>query len=177
MKAINKFLGLMLTIVVAFSSCSSDDDNRTEHTLKNAICKHTHDLGIANAGAQITTPETTARLDDMLKDYDYVAPIIGGVMNLTKETSIEIVGLKEGITLQQFTLTINGITKNFGNLTKDDTELYNDLNLEYFRNVFNRMVSQNKLIVQASYTPSSKISEEDALKINFVFKGNFIYRK
>ncbi|PXV60927.1 hypothetical protein CLV62_12814 [Dysgonomonas alginatilytica] len=180
MKAISKIFGLMLTIAVAFSSCGGDDDNgdgKSEYTLKDAICKYSHDLGIASAGAQTITLQTTTNLDDMLKGYDYVAPITGGTMNLTKVTSIEIVGLKEGVVLQKFSLTINGVTKEFGDITTAKIELYNDVNLEYFKNVFNTMVSQKKLIVSATFTPSSKITDADALKVNFAFNGNFTYRK
>lgn len=176
MKKLSTIFGLLMLVAVAFSSCGSDDD-KTEYVLSNALCKHTHALSIADAEAQVTTSPTNVSLDDMLKAYDYVSPITGGVMSLTDGTTIKITGLKEGVVLQGFTLTINDSQKTFGDITSDKAELYNDTNLQYFKDVFNKMVSQRKLTVKASYKPNVKITDEDALKIEIVFKGNFTYLK
>ena len=66
MKAISKIFGLMLTIAVAFSSCSSDD-NGPKPTEKSGEFTYTYLIpieGIANQ--QQKDVKATFKLDDLL---------------------------------------------------------------------------------------------------------------
>lgn len=171
MKAISKIFGLMLTIAVAFSSCG--DDDKTEKTF-DGVCKHSLLLE-GSKDYILTTPESTAELNTMLSEYTFVAPITSGVLNLTEVTSVKITGLKNGVTLKDFSLTINDSKKDFGDIVADNAVLYNSSTVDYFKDTFNKMVSQKKIRVKATFTPSEKIEATDNVKVEIVFNGRFTY--
>ncbi len=173
MKAISKIFGLMLTIAVAFSSCSSDD-KKTEATF-DGVCKHSLVFGNIDKDNITTTPESTSDLNTMLSDYTFVSPITSGVLNLTEVTSVKITGLKNGVTLKNFSLYINDSKKDFGDIIPEKATLYNSSTIDYFKDTFNRMVAQKKIRVKASFTPSEDIKSTDNIKVEIVFNGRFTY--
>lgn len=176
MRMMNKIFGLLL-LSVFFVSCGSDDDPKTEYTLKDAECKITCNLGLASAGGAATSPVVTKSLDEMLASYDYVSPITSGTMSLSSGTSIKIEGLTDDLKLNEFTLIINGISKSLGTIDNTKDELYDDTTLSYFQQVFNSMISNQKLEVKASFKPSADLAKSDQVKINLAFKGTFKYYK
>jgi hypothetical protein len=176
MKVASKILAILFSAILIFSACSSDNkDNRSEHFF-NGICKL--DIPLKGFANQLTTTqETSVPLDTLLKDNDYIPPVTNGVMFLTNTTAIEITGLKEGIILKNFILNINDLEYKFGDITSSNTVLYTDQTMSYFKNVFDRMIAQNKLRASASFTPSQKIDETSDVKLKIVFGGKFSYWK
>ncbi|MDD4516527.1 hypothetical protein [Massilibacteroides sp.] len=174
MTIFSKFL--MILCAITLVSCGGDDD-KEELSLKNAISEYTYDLGIANAGGVVTTPEATVTLNELLSQYQFNPPIKSGTLNLTSGTSIRVTAFKEDIVLKNFILTVNGISQKLGDLSVEDTELYNQNNQQFVINFFNKMISQQRLTMSATFTPSRKITDEDGLKINFVLKGDYTYYK
>lgn len=175
MRTIKGFSKLFLLFcIITLTSCGKDDD-RQEFTLKDAVFEYTYDLGVANKGGQITTPESSITLDALLVEYPYNGTIKSGKLNLTSETSIIVSAKNSNLELKNFTLTVNKMNLNLGNLTVDNTELYNSDNLDYVKKFFNRMVSEKKLTISSTFTPSRKITDEDELTIKFVIKADYIY--
>ena len=130
MKGIYKTLILLATVVV-FVSCGSDSDSKTLISF-NGECKQTIVLEGAK-DATITTAEVSDKLDDMLKNFSgYGTPISSGTLNPTETTSIKVTGLKDGIILKNFSLIINGHTRNFGEITASNSNLYTMQSLDYF---------------------------------------------
>lgn len=162
----------MLTLAVAFSSCSKDD-NKTEKTF-DGVCKHSLLLE-GPKDATLTTPESVAELNTMLSDYTFVAPITSGILNLSEVTSVKITGLKNGVTLKNFSLIINDSKKDFGDIVTDKAVLYNSNTVDYFKDAFSKMVAQKKLRVKATFTPSESIVAADNVKVEIVFNGRFTY--
>lgn len=172
MKSISKIFGLILTLAVAFSSCG--DDDKTEKSF-DGICKHNLVFGNIDKDNTTTTPESTSDLNTMLSDYTFIAPITSGVLNLSEVTSVKITGLKNGVTLKNFSLTINDSKKDFGDIDTDKTMLYNSSTVDYFKDTFNKMVAQKKIRVKATFTPSENIVATDNVKVEIVFNGRFTY--
>lgn len=171
MKQKNIFLALFSVIIVFFSSCSSDDDKVTKEF--SATCKH--DVAILGFANQITTTDPSIRsLDDMLQNYDYNPPVVNGSMKVTS-SSFKILGLKDGVVLKNFTLKINDYQKNFGDISSTKSDLYIDDNLDYFKEAFKRMVSQGRLKVEMTFSPSEKLDEESNVRLSLSFDGVYYY--
>lgn len=169
---------LFLGLLFSFVSCGSDDPEKVEKSF-NGVCKQTVDIK-AYANASTTIPTITSTLDDMLKNSaGYGSPIASGSLVVAgSETSVKIDGLEnmaDGVILKDFKLTINGLERNFGNVTKDNVRLYTDQHLDYFKNVFNKMVSEGKLVTKISFTPSVDIDAADKVKLQIAFDGKFSY--
>jgi len=174
-----KLLFILFTIstVLAFTACGSDDNTVKIDKYFNGECKLNAAI-VGPAGSTITTAETTATLEDMLKNStDFGTPITAGSLNLTEKTSIKVTGLKKGVTLKDFKLIINGGEKSFGDISNEalNTNLYNDASLNFFKDAFSRMVSEGSLKVKTSFTPSASIETADKVQVEILFYGKFTY--
>ena len=176
MKKMTRVFGLLLILGVIFTSCGSDDDNRREYQFEGT-CKETISLKGFESQDTSTDKNHKVSLNDLLKKYDYVPPVIKGELYLTDGTSIRITGLENGVILKNFVLSINDLKYNFGDINADKSNLYTNVTLEYFRNSFNRMIGNKKLRVYATFTPNEKIDVENNVNLEIVFKGMFTYKK
>jgi hypothetical protein len=167
-----------ISLLFAFSACGSSDDEKEEKVFLGD-CKQTVEVKGFKGQLSSTDPAITATLDDMLKNTSgYGSPVTAGEFLLTT-TSIKITGLKEGVTLNGFKISINGIEESFGNISPvqgtTGFDLYSGSHLDYFKNAFNRMVSSRKLETKITFTPSVDILSEDNVKLEIVFSGRFSY--
>ncbi|MFV0419266.1 MAG: hypothetical protein ACK5KT_11120 [Dysgonomonas sp.] len=168
----------ILSILLSFTGCGSDDPEKVEKYF-NGVCKQTIAIQ-AYANQNTTIAPITSTLEDMLKDTPgYTAPISGGSFVVTGEnTTIKIEGLDnmaEDVTLKGFILNINGMERNFGDITKTNAKLYTDEHLEYFRNVFNKMIRDGKLTTKITFTPTGNVDPADKIKLQISFDGKFSY--
>lgn len=177
MNKMNKILSTLFLITFFFTSCGSDkeEDRRIKYSF-NGICRHSVDIK-GYADQKILSQESVVLLDDLLKGYDYVSPIIGGELMMTELTSIKIKNLQSGIILNDFILTINDKEYKFGKITSETTNLYTNNTINYFKGAFSNMVNQRKLRVQMSYTPTKDIGDDALVKLEIVFNGRFTYKK
>lgn len=174
MKVKTSILSVITLFALLLSSCGSSDDNKTQYFF-NGECKQKIELEGAK-DATITTAETSDSLDDMLKDSKgYGGPVTSGVLNPTETTSVKVLGLKEGVVLNNFFLIINGQERFFGNITTDNSNLYTMESLTYFNQAFNKMVSDRVLRTKVVFSPSERIQESDNIRVEIVFNGKFSY--
>ncbi|MDR0825619.1 MAG: hypothetical protein LBN74_11030 [Prevotella sp.] len=169
------FTLLTITTIFAFTACGSDDK---EQFFFDGNCKQTISLESGPAGGPYTTPTTKASLNDLLKNAtNYGSPISTGVLNITGgSTAVKVTGLTDGVTLANFTLKINGLENNFGDVTSVKSNLYaGTVNGQYFQKVFDKMVKTGTLETAVSFTPNVKISDD--VKLEIVFDGTFSYWK
>lgn len=168
----------ILSILLSFTGCGSDDPEKVEKSF-NGICKQAVAIQ-AYANSTTTTEEKVSTLEEMLKDTPgYGSPIASGSFIVAGGvTYIQIEGLDdmaEDVTLKGFTLSINGMERNFGDITKNNAKLFTDNNLEYFRNVFNKMIRDGKLVTKITFTPTGNIDPADKVKLQISFDGKFSY--
>lgn len=160
-----------------FTSCGSDDEYQ-ELTV-NGVCKQNVSLE-GKKDQTVTEPKVEANLEEMLKaatsGYDGTR-IASGSLNITGSTYVKITGLKDGVTLKNLKIKLNGQEKNFGDITSQKANLYTDEHLEFFKAAFNRMVSQHSWVIEVTHSPSEDITAEDNVKIEFSFDGSFKYNK
>ena len=177
MKKLNYKFILFFSLIALFASCgSSSSDNKSDYNF-TGTCKSTIPLnGFAGQETKTSNAVSSSSLDKMLSDYDYSPPITKGVF-LTNTTSVEINGLKEGVVLQNFSLNMNGLEHNFGNITYNDTILCTNQTMNYFKNVFDKMMQQQNLITYATFTPNITIDEKSGVKLNIALGGAFTYWK
>ncbi|WP_165020736.1 hypothetical protein [Dysgonomonas sp. ZJ279] len=131
-------------------------------------------------GSTVEITEVANSLDDMLRgNINYGTPIAGGVLNFGEPTSIKITGLKAGVVLKNFSLTINGVEHTFGDITTQTVNLYNSGTIDYFTRAFNAMVASNDKTMRskAKFTPSHDLSRADDVNVEIVFNGTFFYLK
>lgn len=168
MKVISKIFGLILTVAIAFSSCSSDDDG-PKPIEKSRDFTYTYQIpieGIANS--QQKPEKVILKLDSLLGEYS--KNFISGEFQRGK-CSIEIKGLSgvsSTATLKDFTITIgNRGTVNLGNCNPTGTGT-NGFQSDYIHNsdkytdlvkyVFEDLVSkQRNASVAISFTPTETI--------------------
>lgn len=172
------FILFSIGILSAFTACGSDDAVYKPVSF-NGNCKQTIAI-TGNEGQTITEPEVLVTLIDMLTastpGYDGTR-IASGELYLN-QTFIRITGLEEGITLENFKLKINGSEKNFGNITVNEADLNKNVHMQYFSDVFNRMIKDNKLSIVLSYKlAGGKIEAADNVKFEINFAGKFTYNK
>lgn len=167
----------ILSALLVFTGCGSDDPEKVEKFF-NGICKQT--IAIQAYANQNTTIEPkVSTLEQMLEDTPgYGSPISSGSFVVTGNTTIEIEGLDdlaEEVTLKDFKLEINGLEKKFGDITKKNARLYTDQHLDYFKNVFNKMIQEKKLSTKVSFSPTANINPTDNIKLQISFDGKFSY--
>jgi len=167
----------ILSALFAFTGCGSDDPEKVEKFF-NGICKQTINIQ-AYANQSTTIEPVTSTLESMLEDSPgYGSPISTGNFVVTGNTTITIEGLDDMAddpVLKGFKLNINGLERSFGDITKKNATLYTDDHLEYFKNVFNKMVKDKKLITKVTFTPSVNIDPADKVKLVISFDGKFSY--
>lgn len=171
------YIILALGTILAFTACGSDDEYETLSF--NATIKK--DVTLRGfQGQRVTEPAVTESLENMLKEsatgYDGTR-IASANLTITGDTYIRITGLNPGMTLRDFTLKINGLERNFGNITSETVNLHNDVNLNYFSSAFAKIVSDHRLSLEVSYTPSADIAESDNIKVELSYDGRFHYNK
>lgn len=171
------FILFTITTVFALTSCGSDDEK--EQIFFEGECKQTVEIKGYSGQVAETNPAVTSTLSDMLKDNpNYGSPISTGEF-YPDRTSIKIVGLKEGVTLAGFTLTINGKSQVFGDikLPNGSTEyiLYTGSYTDFFKNGFNMMVNKKQLETVVKFTPSVDVTAADNVKLEIVYRGKFSY--
>lgn len=107
------YLSIIVLISAIFISCGSDDnDNRSPHTFK-AICEAKYPIR-GYAGDKITSDKPTIFLvNDMLKEHNFIPPIISGKLYPNKSTAFEIKGLKPDMSIKEITIIINGLGKTY----------------------------------------------------------------
>lgn len=173
------FILFTITAMFAFTACGSDDEK--EEMSFNTVCKQSVQFkGIKNQST--TSEEISAALEDLLKasatGYDGTR-ISSGTLNITGNTSAAITGLKEGIVLNNLKVKINGVEKSFGNISvaSNNLNLYNDQNIDFFKDAFTRMIKNHNLTVQVTFTPSEDILASDNVKLNidFYYKISFLF--
>lgn len=169
---------IFLSTFFSFTGCGSDDPEKVEKFF-NGICKQAVAIQ-AYANSTTTTEEKTSTLEEMLKDTPgYSSPISSGTFVVTGEnTTIKVEGLDsmaEEVTLKGFILNINGLERNFGDITKSNAKLYTDQHLEYFKSVFNKMIRDGKLVTKITFTPTKDIDPADKVKLQISFDGKFSY--
>lgn len=169
---------VFLSALFSFTGCGSDDPEKIEKFF-NGVCKQTVAIQ-AYANSTTSTEEKVSTLEEMLKDTPgYGSPIASGSFVVTGEnTTIKVEGLEdmaEDVTLKGFTLNINGLERNFGDITKSNAKLYTDIHLEYFKNVFNKMIRDGKLATKITFTPTKNIDPADKVKLQISFDGKFSY--
>ncbi|SHF33410.1 hypothetical protein [Dysgonomonas macrotermitis] len=172
----NFYLTIIALLTIVFSSCGSDDDNRSSYTL-TSICETKVPIkGYADQTVVATDP-TVVLLDDMLKGKDYVKPIIKGELFATSGTALEIVGLKEGVSLKSFKITINDVSKTFTEVKSSDPNLYTTEMISFMQETFARMITRQKLVISISFTPTQTITEADNVYLKIAYNGRFTYLK
>lgn len=181
MKHLFLILFIVSSFLVALTSCGSDDGPEPvkEPQHFTGTCEQTLSLiGFQNATVQI--PEVATVLDDMLRgNINYGTPIAGGVLNFAPLTSVIITGLKPGVVLKDFSLTINGIQHSFDDITTDRVILYNSGTIDYFTQAFNAMVASKDKTMRskAEFTPSRDLLRSDDVNVQIIFNGTFFYFK
>lgn len=174
MKSIYKFLGVLLAVSLVFSSCGSDDDDKTEESFTASYTSNNAIKGVANA--QIEIPGENISIDNMFSSIDYVKPISSGVLNFNR-SYIKLTGLTaKGAILKGFTVNINGVKRNFGDVSKDFDLATND-DLKFLDDALKQVVSQRNLTVKVQYTPTVDLETGDNVKLIIHFDGTFKYWK
>ncbi|NDV93684.1 hypothetical protein D0T84_01970 [Dysgonomonas sp. 521] len=163
-----------LVVVSAFSSCGSDDEKERKYF--NGDCRQTISLESGVAGNTVITSPVTSKLDDMLQyatGYGY--PVVSGEFHENGEnTAVKVIGLPDGVVLKNFSMEINGLKKDFGNIDITYANLYTG-NGSYFKKVFESMVNSNRreLKTSVTFTPTERITSDT--KVEIVFSGRFSY--
>lgn len=171
MKSIFHIL-FVLVVVSAFSSCGSDDEKERKYF--NGDCKQTISLESGVAGNTVITSPIISKLDDMLVNATgYGYPVVSGEFHENGEnTAVKVVGLPEGVVLKNFSMEINGLKNDFGNIDITYVNLYTG-NGSYFKKVFDSMVKKRELKTSITFTPTERISSDT--KVEIVFSGRFSY--
>lgn len=171
------YLTIILLISTALTSCGSDDnDNRSTYTFTAVASTNYQIKGFADQTVTNTTP-INILIDDMLKENDYVAPIIKGELFPTQGTALEIVGLKEEVSLKNFTITINDVTKTFTLVKGNDANLYTKDMIGFMDETFAKMITRKKLTISISFTPNQTITDQDNVYLKIAYNGRFTYLK
>ena len=191
MKAISKIFGLMLMIAVAFSSCSSDDNDgpapvRQE---KDTTYVYTAEIyGNAYASGDLVTytlPDIT--LAKVLGETNAKNFISGAFQN--SGTYLEVSGLKDVVdspSLKNFTLQVNSNGAiNFGtckyngignNEFKSDEQLSDNKYINFINPIFSSLVSSSrKASFKVSFVPSKDIEKTDKVLLKIAIRGKYIY--
>lgn len=167
---------LAFSLVFIFSSCGSDDDKKVAEYF-TGDCKQVVSLEWKQANSTITTAPDTMLLEDMLRNQPgFGSPIASGELLVAgSNTSARVTGLPADASLKDFKVNINGIEENFGEISRKNANLnlYTDKHIDFFRNAFNRMVSDKQLITKVTFT--SDIAGIDDVKLEIVFSGRFAY--
>lgn len=190
MKAISKIFGLMLTIAVAFSSCSSDDDGpspvRQEKDTTYVYTAVIKGLAPANGGKiEYNLPDIT--LAQILGETNAKNFLSGEFQNTGGY--LEVSGLKNMTTspsLQNFTLQVNSNTPvNFGtckvngsgnNEFSSDTQQSGNKYITFINPIFNSVVSNSrKASLKIFFTPSEDIQESDKILLKIAIRGIYKY--
>lgn len=166
------FILFTITTVFALTSCGSDD--KKEQVFFNGDCKQSVVLESGPANSSITTNEVSATLDDMLKGATgYGSPVSTGEFHVNgANTVVKITGLPDNTVLKNFSLEINGLKNDFGDIPVTHTNLYTG-NSTYFQKVFDKMIKDKKLSTKATFTPTEKTSSD--VKLEIVLSGRFSY--
>ncbi len=174
MKKITIALFSLLTLIFTLSSCSSDDD-KTEYTFTGNYSSVNYIENLESAKQPITIQGDDIKIDDMFKGYDYVKPITKGELNYN-ESNIKITGLSgKELVLKDFTIIINNVEKNLGDISEDKTFPTKDI-LDYLNESLKRVISQKQLNVKMKFN-SKTIVKEDDIKLTINFNGIFRYLK
>ncbi|WP_108821839.1 hypothetical protein [Dysgonomonas sp. Marseille-P4361] len=164
-----KMILALFTISAMFvlSSCGSDDPEKIQKTFKG-VGTQTIVLESA-AGSTTTPPANKIKLDELFKgSADYGAPIVGWNYNL-RECEMNIVGLPEGTSLENFKLTINDkpwlfketITTKNVSLDSQGNEVY-----KYFQEVLADIAHKKHIETTVTFTPTqSTIGKNVKLEI------------
>lgn len=158
------------------TGCGSDDDNRSAHTFK-ATCEAKYPIRGYAGDKIISDTPTVYPLNDMLKDNDYITPIISGKLYPNKNTALEIVGLKPEMSIKEITIVINGLSRTYKNINSENANLYTTELVDYMNRTFTNMIKQQQLRVLVSFTLDQNISEEDNVYIKIAYDGEFTYLK
>lgn len=168
-----------LGILLAFSACSSDDDNKEQKFLTEAKVQQSISL-VAEADHTVTTPLRSNTLNELLKGteatdgsvYDGLAAITKGDFQVGL-TTVKVVGIPAGITLKDLKININGKEHSFGDITNNNADLYINKNVDFFSKAFNRIMSSKKMETKVTFTPSETTTED--VKLEIIFVGSFSY--
>lgn len=190
MKSISKIFGLMLTIAVAFSSCSSDDDGpapvRQEKDVTYTYTAVIKGLAPTNGGKiEYNLPDLT--LVDILGETDARNFLSGEFQNAG--TYMEVSGLKDMATspsLANFTLQVNTNTAvNFGTCKVDgtgnnefssDTQQSGNKYVTFISPIFTSVVSNSrKASLKISFTPTADIQATDNVVLKIAITGKYRY--
>lgn len=163
-----------ISILFAFSACGSDDEK--EEKFFTGDCNLTTALVSGAPESTVTIPNQST-LDNLLKDSPgYGSPVSSGELLVNgKNTSVKITGLPVGTALKDFTIDVNGLTKNFGELSNEkvNLDLYTSANSKFFQDAFDRMVSNKNLDMKVTFTPTVQTTSE--VKLEIIFSGRFSY--
>lgn len=171
------FLTIIVLISTTLTNCGSDDtDNRSSYTFTAIASTNYQIKGFVDQTVTNTTP-LNIPIDDMLKGNNYVAPIIKGELFPTQGTALEIVGLKDGVILNNFTITINDVTRTFTSVKGNDANLYTKNMIGFMDETFARMITRKKLTISISFTPNQTIADEDNVYLKIGYNGRFTYLK
>lgn len=187
MKAISKFLGLVLAIVIGFSACSNDDDGPTP-IQKNEEFTYTYLIPIEGIANSLQKPEkVTVTLESLLGEH--TKNFLSGEFQRGK-CSIEISGLSAvspTASLKDFTIAIgNRGSINLGNCNvegsgtnafKSDYVHNSDKYTNIVKYIFDDMVSkQRNSNITLSFTPTETIvSKTDKVVLKITVTGHMKY--
>lgn len=163
-----KMILALFTISAMFvlSSCGSDEPEKTQKTFKGV---GTQSIALESAAGSQTTPKTSKiTLDELFKgSADYGAPIVGWNYIL-RECEMNIVGLPEGTSLENFKLTINGKSWTFGTITTKNVSLDSHGNdaYKFIQEAINDIAHKKYIETTVTFTPTqSTIGKNVKLEI------------
>ncbi len=172
----SRFIILALLSIVFFSCSSDDNDNRSSYTFK-ATCEAKYPIRGYAGDKIIADKPMIFLLNDMLKDYNYQPPIISGKLYPNKNTAFEIVGLKQGISIKEITIVLNGLSQTYKNINSENANFYTAEMVDYMNSTFNKLITNQQLSVLVTITLNQNITEEDNVYIKISYDGEFTYLK
>lgn len=177
MKSVKIVMLFLLSALIGLSSCGSDDDdNRSVYEFSGNYVSNNAIEYLESVKPPMTIKGETISIDQMFSGYIYVSPIIQGDLDYNK-SYLRITGLTDkGVLLSNFIVTINGQSKNLGNINTDFNSQTKDI-LDFLNETLQRVVSQQQLNVEMTFTSNRNLSMDDNVRLIINYDGIFKYLK
>lgn len=169
-----------ISTIFTFSSCGDDEPKKIE-TFFTGTARHVKELN-AFKGNSTTIPTDVVTLEKLLEGNTtgYGAPIVSCVFS-TPDCRVNIVGLKAGVTLNDFKLKMGNIEKEIkgvvGVADKSVSLITNETN-SFFIQIFDKIAKEKKIDkIEITFTPSENLNLEDNVRLEISLEGKFSYMK
>lgn len=174
MKLTKTALLFLLSIFVVFISCGSDDDDILISEFKGSYTSVNTVEYLESAKPPIIIQGEQVSIDDMFKGYAYTKPIVNSELDYNK-SYIRITGLTDnGIILTNFTVSVNGISKNLGTVNADYSWATKDI-LDYLNTTLESIVVRQNMNVEMTFSSNKGIRDTENVKLILNYDGVFQY--